>query len=163
DGLAPERLDAAVGDHGEAVGEVEPHRLLHQRQRLGSLPGRDRVSLSENAAQQGSVLAVGLTIRVRLHAFVRFRALLRSHHRTLAPARDNARVHAADVVIRPRTMDDLTAVVDALTLVARSDGYPSRWPEDPVSWLRTTEVHGAWIADRGGEVLGHIVLRPARS
>lgn len=68
-----------------------------------------------------------------------------------------------DVVVRPRTIGDLPAVVDALTLVARSDGYPSRWPEDPVSWLRTSDLHGAWVADRRGEMLGHIILRRALS
>ncbi len=67
------------------------------------------------------------------------------------------------MVIRSRAADDLDAVVDALSRVAHADGYPSRWPEDPASWLRTDNLLGAWVADQGGEILGHVVLRPARN
>lgn len=66
------------------------------------------------------------------------------------------------VVIRHRSVDDLVALVDALALLADSDGYPSRWPDEPASWLRTSDAYGAWVADRQGELVGHVVLRRPR-
>jgi ribosomal protein S18 acetylase RimI-like enzyme len=65
----------------------------------------------------------------------------------------------SDVVIRGRTEDDLDALVEAAARVAREDGYPSRWPDDPRAWLRTRDPLGAWVAERAGEMLGHVVLR----
>ncbi len=71
----------------------------------------------------------------------------------------NASVDAGGVLIRPREPDDLGGLVDALALVADNDGYPSHWPEQPASWLRTSDAYGAWVADRNGDLLGHVVLR----
>jgi GNAT superfamily N-acetyltransferase len=68
--------------------------------------------------------------------------------------------HAA-TVIRDRAADDLPVLVAALVRVAAGDGYPSRWPADPAAWLRTHDPLAAWVADRGGDVLGQVVLRPA--
>src|SRR6266498_1241695 len=71
----------------------------------------------------------------------------------------NASVDAGGVLIRPREPDDLGGLVDALALVADNDGYPSHWPEQPASWLRTSDAYGAWVADRNGDLLGHVVDR----
>ena len=62
-------------------------------------------------------------------------------------------------VIRTRTEDDLERLVDALALVAEADRYPTRWPTDPARWIRSREVIGAWVADDGGDLLGHVNLR----
>jgi len=76
---------------------------------------------------------------------------------------NNPHVDADNIVIRSRVNDDLGALVDALASTAETDGYPSRWPDDPASWLRANDVLGAWVADRNGEVLGHVVLRRPRA
>jgi GNAT superfamily N-acetyltransferase len=52
--------------------------------------------------------------------------------------------------------------VRALALVAAADGYPSRWPADPAEWLRCTRRVGAWVAERDGYPVGHVVLRHPR-
>lgn len=65
------------------------------------------------------------------------------------------------VVIRDRTADDLPALVDVLAEVARADGYPSRWPEDPAAWIRTADALAAWTAVRDGQTIGQVVLRRA--
>jgi GNAT superfamily N-acetyltransferase len=62
-------------------------------------------------------------------------------------------------VIRPRTDGDLDPLVRALAVVAEVDGYPSRWPEDPAGWIRSRAVIGAWVAERAGELVGHVNLR----
>jgi GNAT superfamily N-acetyltransferase len=62
-------------------------------------------------------------------------------------------------VIRPRTEDDLEPLVGALALVAEADAYPTRWPADPVGWIRSRDIIGAWVADEGGDLVGHVSLR----
>jgi GNAT superfamily N-acetyltransferase len=62
-------------------------------------------------------------------------------------------------VIRPRTEDDLEPLVRGLALVAEADRYPSRWPADAAGWIRSRDVIGAWVADEGGDLLGHVNLR----
>jgi GNAT superfamily N-acetyltransferase len=62
-------------------------------------------------------------------------------------------------VIRSRTEDDLERLVRALAMVAAEDGYPTRWPRDPVGWIRSKALIGAWVAADGGEVVGHVNLR----
>jgi GNAT superfamily N-acetyltransferase len=62
-------------------------------------------------------------------------------------------------VIRPRTEDDLEPLVRGLALVAEADRYPTRWPDDPAGWIRSRDIIGAWVADEGGDLLGHINLR----
>jgi GNAT superfamily N-acetyltransferase len=62
-------------------------------------------------------------------------------------------------VIRPRTEDDLEPLVRVLALVAEADRYPTRWPADPAGWIRSRDIIGAWVADEGGDLLGHVNLR----
>ncbi len=62
DGLAPERLQASLGDQREAVGQVETHRLLHQCQRRGPLPGGHAHPAGHDPLQQQPVLRVGLPL-----------------------------------------------------------------------------------------------------
>lgn len=91
---------------------------------------------------------------------------LRSHHqsdraggRVPLGNREPGRSGRLDgVMIRPRRPSDFAACVEALAEVHRSDGYPTRWPEDPARWLDPPRLLGAWVADQDGLVVGHIVL-----
>jgi ribosomal protein S18 acetylase RimI-like enzyme len=65
------------------------------------------------------------------------------------------------VQVRPRTDADMDRVVDALRAVYAFDGYPGRWPDDAAGWLRTRDPYAAWVAERGTDVVGHVVLRSA--
>src|SRR5262245_60069371 len=66
-----------------------------------------------------------------------------------------------DGAIRTRAEADLPALVDGLALVTAADNYPNRRPPDPAAWLRSSGVLGAWVGERDGDVLGHVVLRSA--
>jgi GNAT superfamily N-acetyltransferase len=63
------------------------------------------------------------------------------------------------VEVRARTEADLPALVAGLRAVADADGYPTRWPDDPETFVRGDRVLGAWVAQRAGEVLGQVLLR----
>lgn len=66
--------------------------------------------------------------------------------------------------IRSRENSDLPACTLALRAVHEADGYPRRWPPDPHAWLQPAGLLGAWVATLpGGEVLGHVTLRPPPS
>ncbi|MDJ0394743.1 GNAT family N-acetyltransferase [Rhodococcus sp. G-MC3] len=58
--------------------------------------------------------------------------------------------------IRRRLEADLPECVRALREVHDCDGYPDRWPADPVVWLEPTEA--AWVAEVDGALVGHVVL-----
>lgn len=60
--------------------------------------------------------------------------------------------------IRPRRPEDLAQCVEALSEVHTVDGYPHRWPDDPVGWLSPADLDSAWIAERAGRVVGHLAL-----
>ncbi|MFE6164598.1 GNAT family N-acetyltransferase [Streptomyces sp. NPDC056486] len=62
--------------------------------------------------------------------------------------------------IRPRHAPDLPACVEALAQVHEADGYPTNWPEQPAEWLigGGGSPIGAWVAELGGCVAGHVVL-----
>lgn len=62
-------------------------------------------------------------------------------------------------MIRARTDADLPALVPALRAVHDRDGYPSVWPDDPVAFLGPPGTLGAWVAETGGRVVGHVILR----
>ncbi|WP_190139004.1 GNAT family N-acetyltransferase [Streptomyces longispororuber] len=62
------------------------------------------------------------------------------------------------VRVRPRTGDDLTACVRVLADVHRRDGYPVNWPERPGEWLAPASLVGAWVAELGGRLVGHVGL-----
>lgn len=62
------------------------------------------------------------------------------------------------VIVRARRPADLPACVKALAEVHVEDGYPKRWPEDPVAWLDPPELVAAWNSGRDETVSGHVVL-----
>jgi ribosomal protein S18 acetylase RimI-like enzyme len=45
-----------------------------------------------------------------------------------------------------------------LAEVHQSDGYPNRWPDDPSEWLAPQNSVSAWVAERDGRLVGHLVL-----
>jgi GNAT superfamily N-acetyltransferase len=67
-------------------------------------------------------------------------------------------VNNVAVLIRAAVPADLAACVAALGVVHEADGYPVRWPADPGAWLSASPALGAWVAVRGAEVVGHVVL-----
>ncbi|GAA4209981.1 GNAT family N-acetyltransferase [Actinocatenispora rupis] len=60
-----------------------------------------------------------------------------------------------DSQIRVRTPDDIPACVRGLKEVYESDGYPVEGVSDAEGWLFPDGLLEAWVAEEGGEVLGH--------
>ena len=67
------------------------------------------------------------------------------------------------MLIRARDDEDLAACGDLVVAVNRLDGYPVKLPADPVSFLVVADPLGAWVAEDGGHVVGHVLLRPSTS
>ncbi len=65
---------------------------------------------------------------------------------------------AATFRVRERRGRDLPACVRLLRVVHTHDRYPLRWPERPRAWLAEEGIVDAWIAERLGEVLGHVAI-----
>ncbi|MCZ4119853.1 GNAT family N-acetyltransferase [Streptomyces sp. H39-S7] len=55
-------------------------------------------------------------------------------------------------------MSDLDGCVQVLREVHDVDGYPVNWPDRPSEWLTRTSQLAAWVAERDGQVVGHITL-----
>ncbi|MGI5127550.1 GNAT family N-acetyltransferase [Pseudonocardia sp. CA-107938] len=72
---------------------------------------------------------------------------------------DVRRVGSVVVVVRPRVEADLAVLAAVLRDLRRREGYPLRMQEDLGSWLCYPPVLGAWVADHGGGVVGHVALR----
>lgn len=64
----------------------------------------------------------------------------------------------SDCRIRPRETADLGECVHVLAEVHKTDGYPVNWPDNPREWLMRPSLLAAWVAERGGRVVGHIAL-----
>jgi len=64
--------------------------------------------------------------------------------------------------VRGRVDEDLPALVAGLELVAAADRYPTRWPDDPATWLRAKGPLAAWAAEYAGTVVGQVVLARPR-
>ncbi len=62
------------------------------------------------------------------------------------------------VSIRRRRPHDLAAAGRLLGLVAAEGTYPLPRPDSRREWLRGREILDAWVAEREGELLGHIAL-----
>jgi ribosomal protein S18 acetylase RimI-like enzyme len=62
------------------------------------------------------------------------------------------------VVIRSRTDADLPALGRVLAAVHERDGYPVEGVADPVAWLTSDRLLGAWVAEINGEPIGHVAL-----
>jgi GNAT superfamily N-acetyltransferase len=62
------------------------------------------------------------------------------------------------VPIRIRAEADLPGCVAVLRHVYERNGYPGRWPADPAGWLIPGNEVGAWVAEAGGRIAGHVGL-----
>jgi GNAT superfamily N-acetyltransferase len=62
------------------------------------------------------------------------------------------------MTVRLREPADLGLCVDVLAAVHERDTYPLQWPADPVSWLTPPGLSSAWVAEVGGELVGHVAL-----
>lgn len=92
-------------------------------------------------------------VRPRLPARVRSLALAVGRNGGRDPAGTPVRRHR----VRRRTDKDLGACARLLRVVHGESRYPVYWPERPRAWLRDG-MHGAWVAERLGEVLGHVAV-----
>ncbi len=60
--------------------------------------------------------------------------------------------------VRTRTEADLNACVQLAEVVHRVDGYPPYLPGDLRSFVASPGVIEAWVAERNGEIVGHVAL-----
>ena len=60
--------------------------------------------------------------------------------------------------IRPRRDSDLPSLARLLVEVHERDGYPVEGVADPEAWLKSDRLLGAWVAERAGTPVGHVVL-----
>lgn len=68
------------------------------------------------------------------------------------------RPQTARVTVRARRPADLPQCVETLAEVHSQDGYPKRWPADPVAWLDPPTLIAAWIDGCDHTVIGHVAL-----
>ena len=59
---------------------------------------------------------------------------------------------------RPRTDGDVERCVRVLAEVHQCDSYPVNWPDQPGKWLSQASLLGAWVAELGGCLVGHVSL-----
>jgi GNAT superfamily N-acetyltransferase len=64
------------------------------------------------------------------------------------------------VLIRPRRISDVAACAGLVREVHALDRYPRFLPEDLSLFLAPPGGYGSWVADRRGDVIGHIALLP---
>ncbi|SHK92951.1 DinB superfamily protein [Pseudonocardia thermophila] len=101
------------------------------------------------------------------HTVTRFPGEERTARWLVRNAAHELRHHVADlrhagtveIVVRPRAEADVAVLIAVLRDVRRRDGYPLHMQHDLGDWLCGTPVIGAWVADHGGGVVGHVALR----
>lgn len=66
-----------------------------------------------------------------------------------------------DVLTRPRCDVDIPALIDILARQQAETQYPFRWPPDraPEHFLRRPSEIEAWVAELGGNVVGHVAIQ----
>jgi GNAT superfamily N-acetyltransferase len=62
--------------------------------------------------------------------------------------------------IRTRTDADLDTCVELARVVHALDGYPVFLPTDLRTFLASPGAYGAWAAEYGGAIVGHVALHP---
>jgi ribosomal protein S18 acetylase RimI-like enzyme len=68
---------------------------------------------------------------------------------------------AAMIDVRPRTPDDLAGCVELAREVHAMDGYPSFLGDGGFEqFVAPDDALGAWVATRGDDVVGNVLLRP---
>lgn len=66
-----------------------------------------------------------------------------------------------EVVVRPRISADIAQASSALVSVHETDGYPVEGVDDPETWLSPPGLLGAWVAEAGAQVVGHVAVSRA--
>lgn len=67
------------------------------------------------------------------------------------------------MTVRDRRNTDVDACGELLRITHHQDGYPARLPDDPCDFVRSRDAFGAWVATRGGKVIGHVALHRSSS
>lgn len=98
----------------------------------------------------GALTSVGSGRGTRLGHRWRIRAGLPS--RTVSPPSMRG--------VRHRRPKDVPACARLLRVVHDQDGYPLDWPDAPRAWLAGEHLLEAWVAERQGEILGHVAIAP---
>jgi ribosomal protein S18 acetylase RimI-like enzyme len=63
------------------------------------------------------------------------------------------------ITIRARTLPDLDELASLIARVRMVDGYPIHLPDDDARrFLTDPSPIGAWVADDGGRVVGHVAV-----
>ncbi len=60
--------------------------------------------------------------------------------------------------VRRRKSGDLAMCGRLLDVVHYEARYPALRPEPPRAWLTDPDVHGAWVCERLGRILGHVAI-----
>jgi GNAT superfamily N-acetyltransferase len=88
------------------------------------------------------------------------RWIARQRHRPGSPPPGAPDGVPAGVRVRPRRAQELAASVRLLGLVQAESHYPASRPASLRAWLAAPELLGSWVAERHGEVLGHVAVGP---
>lgn len=67
------------------------------------------------------------------------------------------------LLVRARTDADLDGCERLARLVHELDGYPPHLPDDLRSFVATPDAFAAWVAERDGEIVGHLALHTRSS
>ena len=86
------------------------------------------------------------------------RWIARQRQRPAAPAPGPAGVR-----VRLRREQELAACARLLGLVQAESHYPASRPTSLRGWLADPALLGSWVAERNGEVLGHVAVGPVGS
>jgi GNAT superfamily N-acetyltransferase len=62
------------------------------------------------------------------------------------------------VIVRRRTDEDVDRCLQLARIVHELDGYPPYLPTDLRGFIVSMDALAAWVADRDGDVIGHIAL-----
>ena len=65
--------------------------------------------------------------------------------------------------VRARTDDDLDSCLRLAEIVHVNDGYPVHLPGDLRSFVVRPDALASWVADREGDIVGHVALHPTSS
>lgn len=67
------------------------------------------------------------------------------------------------LTIRARRSEDLAQCVEVLREVRLANGYPMKWPSDPLAWLDRPQLDQAWVAHSSpGVIVGHVAVQNGR-
>lgn len=112
---------------------------------------------SRNWRTAGRVLAAPVSKRVTWPVY-RWAADHRGRLPGGTPASELPRVPPSIKGVRRRRSRDLGPCARLLRVVYAEGQYPVHWPDAPRAWLDGEDVIDAWVAERQGEILGHVAI-----